>query len=162
MHKPDRYVLTVLSLLTLVITFHFSADFNLIASESINLVSFALAVYSVALGALAGDSELAKSMRSTVDPKSNGEQTEQGTLNSYIRCALLLGCTTIIVATLIIVLHDERWLRKLYYFAWGSRVIGLKLTYRILSSIGFTLFACNFFFMYRIIQFILNRITWNK
>ena len=162
MDRKDRSILALIFAVIGVVAYYYSYDFYNISSETISLISLALAIYSIALTALSGNSELAIKMRKTVDPNSNGERTHIGTINLYIKRAFFFGFATIIVAATSLILHDERWLRKLYLMTWGNRMLGLRSSYRIFSSLCFALFGCNFFFMHKIITLILNRITYNS
>lgn len=162
MYKRDKAILFLILVVACSIAYFFAFDFFNIASETISLVALALTVYSIALTSLSGESKLAVYMRKTVDPSSNGERTQIGTLNVYIKVALFFGIATIITAAIFLVLHDERWLQKLYLMSWRNRVLGLRNPYKGFSAMSFGLFSCNFFFVYKIITFILNRATYNS
>lgn len=161
MYKRHRYLLAVLTFSIAAIAYYLEIDFYTISSEMINLVSIALAIYSIVLGALCGDSELAKKMRRTVDGTFK-DRTQQGVLNSYISQALSLGIATIILAVVVLVLHDERRLTHLYVLSEAKEVINLKPIYQIISAIGTALSFSNFFYIAVITKFIMRRLVWNK
>lgn len=161
MYKKHQFILAILLIMVSIGAYCVEVDFYCIASEMINLVSIALAIYSIVLGALCGDSELAKKMRSTPDSIYK-DRTQQGVLNSYISQALLFGILTIVIAAGIMIVHDDRWLVYLYSYSEDNLVVGLTLVYRIASSIAIGLAGANFFYIGVIAKFIMNRLVWNK
>lgn len=153
MYKLHKIIQIFVFIFISLLSFFIKIDYSSIASDSIEVVSIALAVYLAAYAGLQGDSNLAKSLRTKEDKKVK-TKTQLGVFNSYIKTALLIGLSTIVISFTIIVIDK--------YFSLDTTITIKTDWYYVLSSISFALFALNLVLICLIGRFIINRISWDK
>ena len=147
MRKSDKTAAVILATLTIVISWLTHLDYNIIASEGLTLSSIVLAVYVAAILGLI-NTNLAKKMAAT-QAHAKSEFTQLGQLVIYFKYASAYTIATIVISSITLLLPAEATKRI------------FQIIIQCLSSIGFTVYALNLFFLAVILRFMLNRQLWN-
>ena len=147
MRKSDKTAAVILATLTIVISWLTHIDYNIIASKGLTLSSIVLAVYVAAILGLI-NTNLAKKMAAT-QAHAKSEFTQLGQLVIYFKYASAYAIATIVISSITLLLPAEATKRI------------FQIIIHCLSSIGFTVYALNLFFLAVILRFMLNRQLWN-
>ena len=149
MRKSDKTAAVILATLTIVISWLTHIDYNIIASEGLTLSSIVLAVYVAAILGLI-NTNLAKKMAAT-QAHAKSEFTQLGQLVIYFKYASAYAIATIVISSITLLIPADP--------AEASKRIFQII--QCFSSIGFTVYALNLFFLAVILRFMLNRQLWN-
>ena len=133
MRKSDKTAAVILATLTIVISWLTHLDYNIIASEGLTLSSIVLAVYVAAILGLI-NTNLAKKMAAT-QAHAKSEFTQLGQLVIYFKYASAYAIATIVISSITLLLPAEA----------TERIF--QIIIQCLSSIGFTVYALNLFFL---------------
>ena len=150
MRKSDKTAAVILATLTIVISWLTHIDYNIIASEGLTLSSIVLAVYVAAILGLI-NTNLAKKMAAT-QAHAKSEFTQLGQLVIYFKYASAYAIATIVISSITLLIPADP--------AEASKRI-FQIIIQCFSSIGFTVYALNLFFLAVILRFMLNRQLWN-
>ena len=147
MRKGDKKAVVILATLTIVGSWLFHIDYNAIASEGLTLSSIVLAVYVAAILGLI-NTKLAKKMAVT-QSYAKSEFTQLGQLVIYFKYASACAIATIVISSITLAIPIEI-----------NKCIS-QIMLRCLSTIGFTVYVLNLFFLIVILRFMLNRQLWD-
>lgn len=149
MYKKDKKHIIITFVMVFIITFFLELDFNYISSDCISIVSCALAIYAICIGALIG-SPLLENLQNTVDSQIR-YKTQLGIIKQYIKNATFISVITLIFSCV----------SKLKIGNRSILLITNKLTYlslnQFFSSLCFGFFSLNFIFVILIFTFIINK-----
>lgn len=145
MYFKDKIILFIVSCISLVSSWLWKFDYADIASDSMTIISIALAVYMTIFSSLMS-SELADKMKKTKDNYFK-EKTEMGVLQTYLKNAIYVGCINILLSCGVLIIESKKINQYIYLF---------------ISSIGITTLVCNIYFMYLMYKFMINRQLWGK
>ena len=149
MYKKHRVMLTLVMLFLGAISYLFSVDYAVIASDGITVVSIILAIYMTSFSSLVS-SELAKKMQRKEDSELAGK-SQLGVLRSYLNAAVCIGIINIIISCISMVLASKMEL-----------VVNKGVVYYIVSVCGCATLAGNICLMFLLFRFMVNRQLWNK
>lgn len=147
MRKRDKTVAVMLALLIATVSWFAHLRYDAIASEGLTLSSIVLAVYVAAILGLI-NTNLAKKM-ATTRTHAKSEFTQLGQLVIYFKHASAYAITTIIISSITLLSFPEIPEGKYQIIA------------QCFSSVGFTVYALNLFFLIVILRFMLNRQLWD-
>lgn len=125
-------------------------DFSVVASDSISIVSIALAIYTISISALIG-SNFATILKNTQHTILK-DCTQLDVIINYFRWATKTAILTILLSLLIQLKNEHMvlWIHRIKFL----QNINLG---RIYSSLCFACLALNFVFIWVIFEFIINR-----
>lgn len=149
MYKKHRVMLMLVMSFFGAISYLFSVDYVVIASDGITVVSIILAIYMTSFSSLVS-SELAKKMQRKEDSELAGK-SQLGVLRSYLNAAVCIGIINIIISCISMVLTSKMEL-----------VVNKGVVYYIVSACGCATFAGNIYLMFLLFRFMVNRQLWNK
>lgn len=149
MYKNHKRAIAVTFVLVFILTFFLGVDFEDIASDCISIVSFALAVYAICIGALI-ESPLLKILHKNADEQIK-ERTQLGVLKNYIKTAIYVSIITLVLACISKVKTNNP---TVILILDKLNCLGLE---QLFSSLCFSFFALNFLFIIFIFMFIINR-----
>lgn len=130
--------------------FCFQLDFSVLASDAINIMAVASAVYFAAYAGVQSSEKLAKRLKAP--DKYLPHKDQQYVFNSYVKCALINGFITIVLSSLILLVGNLN----------SEENAMLFMLYRLLSAISIGFMATNFFSMWKIGVFLVNRVGFNR
>lgn len=139
MYKKHKIITLVAFVIVFIISYIMKLDYNQIATESITVVSIALAVYMASFSQLAA-SELAEEMKKTPDKRIIGK-SELGVLESYLKLAIKFGLASIIIGCAYLLDFN----------------IELEKSGNFVSSICLAVLSINFVFIWILFNFMINR-----
>ncbi len=148
MYPKHKNIAIAMFFATIVVSYLLKLNFKAIASESISIVSIALAVYAISISNLVG-SNLAKAMKATPD-KIIKSKTQLGVLKTYIQSAMKVAISTLVISCLVKLIPEQTK-------EFMMEVPEYKTVMEVISAIGFGLFAIDFLFIWLIFDFITNR-----
>lgn len=146
MEKIDKIFSFVIFFLFGAISYCFNLDFYAIADSGLTLSSIVIAVYIAAIIGLI-NTELSKKMSSSVSPQDRSK-SQLGVLVIYFKIAIGYAITTIILSSIILLIHIPDSNPTKFY--------------SIVSVLGFIAFSENIYFLIVTIRFMLNRQIWNQ
>ena len=155
MEQNHKRMAVWISILVFGVSFFYRWDFSVIASDSISIVSIALAIYTISISALIG-SNFAKLLKDTPHPVLK-DSTQLDVIIHYFKQATKTAILTLLLSLFI----------QLDHTFIMQRLNELKLLRtidfgRIYSSLCFSCLVLNFIFIWIIFQFIINRQMENK
>lgn len=154
MEKNHKIICFSCFALSGLLTYIIDVDFSLIASETISVVSIALAIYTFSISTLVG-SKFTKNLKENIH-KEKSDYTQLDVLRIYFKNATTISIITIILSMFqklninIFLLKINKILSSYKFFTF----IDLS---RIFSSVCFAFLTLNFIFIWLIIKFVLNR-----
>lgn len=159
MEKKHKYICCFGFIFAFIITYIFRLDFYIIASESISVVSIALAIYTISISALIG-SEFSKKLQETQHFEKK-DFTQLDIIINYFKNAAVISIITI-VFSMIKMLDFSLLIQKIAAIPKISSIISVIDLSQTFSSICFAFLALNFIFICLIIKFVTNRQLRNK
>lgn len=147
MRKCDKITAIILAMFTIMASRLLHLDYNTIASEGLTLSSIVLAVYVAAILGLI-NTNLAKKMAVT-QTSAKSEFTQLGQLVIYFKYASVCAIATIVISSITLLIPTE--VNKCMF----------QIVFECFSSIGFTVYTLNLFFLVVILRFMLNRQLWD-
>lgn len=159
MEKNHKYICCFGFVFAFIITYILKLDFSVIASESISVVSIALAIYTISISALIG-SEFSKKLQEKTHFEKK-DFTQLDIIINYLKNAAFVSILTI-VFSMIKMLDFSILIQKIDSIPNISSIISVIDLSQTFSSICFAFLALNFIFTWLIIEFILNRQLRNK
>lgn len=147
MRKCDKITAIILATFTIMASQLLHLDYNTIASEGLTLSSIVLAVYVAAILSLI-NTNLAKKMAVT-QTSAKSEFTQLGQLVIYFKYASVCAIATIVISSITLLIPTE--VNKCMF----------QIVFECFSSIGFTVYTLNLFFLVVILRFMLNRQLWD-
>jgi len=147
MYVKDKWLISILWLVTSGLAFTFELDFSVLASDAINIMAIASAVYFAAYAGVQSSEKLAERLKA--QDKYLPRKDQQYVFNTYVKCALLNGFTTIVLSSLVLLVAD------------ALKDEG-NIIYQLLSAASLGFMATNFFSMWKIGVFLVNRVGFNR
>ena len=151
MYFKHKILMVFVFIAVFLITFFLKLDFNIIISECIAIVSFAMAIYSISISCLIGSS-LLKDLESIQD-KYLKDKTQLGVIKSYFKHATVISVTTLIFSCI----NKLEIIDTLDNLFFKTKILNRLNFSQIFSSICFAFFILNFIFIILIFTFIINR-----
>lgn len=145
MYPVHKRILACCFIATGLISFWLNIPFEKIASDSITIVSIAIAIYMTAITLLIG-SKIVESMGKADDIIKT--KTKLGVLTVYLKSAVWTGIISIIDCCFLKMYADE------YYHGIDDVTQVFQIVYRIAASFGMALFVITLIFMILILYFI--------
>lgn len=139
MYKEHKALMLVVLTTVFIASYVLKINYNLIATETITIISIALAVYMASFSQLAA-SKLAEEMKKTPDKKIFGK-SELGVLESYLKKAIIFGLISIVISCMYLLDIN----------------VDVSKYENIFSSIALSILSVNFIFIWLLFNFMVNR-----
>lgn len=154
MYKKSKVEMLVVFVVFTGISYILEINYTAIASEAINILAIASAIYLAAYAGVQSNPELSEKLK--IADKYMRSKSELYIFNTYIKTALIFGFVTIAISVYILLLSNKLGIDKLQYSS------PIPLLFRISSSIAIGVFAINFVSMWKIGELIVKRIAYGK
>ena len=173
MYKEHKALLWIVFFIVAIITFIFDLHYSEIASDAINVVAIASAVYLAVYAGIQSSETLFNRLKNEPDRRLPGK-SELGVINTYIKYSLTIGFITMIISIIVILLHtrfnesidvDTHNLVSFIKALSATKIEPSPIVIyaqRALSSLGMGTFAMSFVLMWEVGKFIVNRIAFSR
>lgn len=166
MYPKHKAMLRAWFFLIAVGSFILKLEYAVIASDAINVIAVASAVYFAVYAGIQGSDKMQEVLKQTDHIRK--DETQLGVINSYLKAALVIGVLTILFSILFRVLDERFFTATTQSLTTGGILITnetsklCQIVERLLSALGMGMLSISFATMWMIGKFMVNRIAFNK
>ncbi len=144
MYKHHRKIIVLIFFISTLISYYLKLDYSKIVSQSITILSFFLVILTTSITNLISSNSLVDKLKKSSD-KQIVSKSELGVYITYIKTAFYFEIANIVLNCLFIILKNT------------IQICIIK----ILSILGFSILSINFYIIFLIFKFLIERQLYN-